>query len=288
MIKNFGNNFFSFLFVIPLDFITDLLNSFFARASMNLYDYLERLGFKGKPKMDLSTLKKLHVSHLYKIPFENLDIHNNKQIILNIERFLKKVIINRRGGFCYELNGSFKWLLEQIGFNSYFISCSVFLKEKSRFSEYFSHIAIIVLINGEKWLVDVGFGHSFIAPLKIQFEETVSEKGINYNFVKESDEIVLYRREKGSPNEAMYKFRDIAYNLSDFLQMCIYHQKSPDSSFTQSKVCSILTDNGRLTLTDDKVISTFIESGKKEISEVKGEHDFYKKLSKLFNINLKP
>lgn len=75
--------------------------------NINLKKYFERINFKSAPKADLSTLKQLHRLHLLNIPFENLDIHFNKKIILSFEKIEKKIVTGNRGGFCYEMNGLF-------------------------------------------------------------------------------------------------------------------------------------------------------------------------------------
>ena len=83
---------------------------------MNLHQYLQRIDYKGSLKPSLKTLANLQKQHLLHIPFENLDIAAGVPIELDINRIYKKVIMNKRGGFCYELNRLFCELLTQLGF----------------------------------------------------------------------------------------------------------------------------------------------------------------------------
>ncbi len=92
---------------------------------MNINKYLERLHYKGNIIPDLTTLKALHQSHLYTIPFENLDIHFSRKIRLESSALQKKIIDSGRGGYCYELNGMFYLLLKKLGFNAKMISARV-------------------------------------------------------------------------------------------------------------------------------------------------------------------
>lgn len=69
---------------------------------MNIQAYLNRINFKGDLKPDLDFLKNLQINHLQNIPFENLDILYGILIELNLDKIFKKLIINKRGGFCYE------------------------------------------------------------------------------------------------------------------------------------------------------------------------------------------
>ncbi|HEY7477344.1 MAG TPA: arylamine N-acetyltransferase, partial [Actinomycetota bacterium] len=69
--------------------------------------YLERIGVEGPAEPSEETLRALHRAHLFAVPFENLDIHLGRPIVLDPERLVRKVVAERRGGFCYELNGAF-------------------------------------------------------------------------------------------------------------------------------------------------------------------------------------
>jgi N-hydroxyarylamine O-acetyltransferase len=104
--------------------------------------------------------------HLKAIPFENLDIHLNNPIILDIDSIYDKIINRNRGGFCHELNGLFYCLLKQTGFEVKMISAEVFGKN-GIYSEDFDHMGIIADIGGQSYLVDVGFGKFSFSPLKL-------------------------------------------------------------------------------------------------------------------------
>lgn len=78
---------------------------------MNVSDYLKRIGICHAIEPTLSNLRRLHLSHMRSVPFENLDIHMGNVIELSLPKLYKKIVVDRRGGFCYELNGLFYWLL---------------------------------------------------------------------------------------------------------------------------------------------------------------------------------
>ena len=85
---------------------------------MDKEKYLERIKYFGTLRADAECLTGLHQNHLFSIPFENLDIYTGKGISLDLEDIYQKIVLNRRGGFCYELNYLFHWLLNELGFNS--------------------------------------------------------------------------------------------------------------------------------------------------------------------------
>src|SRR2546425_11964635 len=87
--------------------------------------YLERIGYSGSTRPTVNVLRRLHRRHLLSIPFENLDIHLHRPIILNEATLYDKIVKHRRGGFCYELNGSFASLLKKLGFDGSLLSARV-------------------------------------------------------------------------------------------------------------------------------------------------------------------
>ena len=64
--------------------------------------YLERIGLRHAPKADLDGLTQLMRAQLFAVPFENLDVQAGREISLEPEAILHKIIGQRRGGYCYE------------------------------------------------------------------------------------------------------------------------------------------------------------------------------------------
>src|SRR4051812_18379593 len=83
---------------------------------MDVDRYLERIGYRGPTAPSLEALRQLHLAHLTTVPFENLSVRSGELIVLDPERLFEKIVLRRRGGFCYELNGLFAALLDVFGF----------------------------------------------------------------------------------------------------------------------------------------------------------------------------
>jgi N-hydroxyarylamine O-acetyltransferase len=126
----------------------------------------------------LETLRGLHKKHLLSVPFENLDIHLGRPIVLSEEAFYEKIIRDHRGGFCYELNGSFAALLTRLGFKVTMLSARV-ASRSGGFSPEFDHMTLLVAFKG-RWLVDVGFGDSFTEPKRLDYSGLQSDNGRVY------------------------------------------------------------------------------------------------------------
>src|SRR6267378_5799100 len=109
---------------------------------MDTKAYLERIGYHGPTRPSVNVLRRLHRRHLVSLPFENLDIHLHRPIILNRAAFYHKIIKHRRGGFCYELNGSFAVLLKKLGFKVSMLSARV-ARRSGGFSPDFDHMTLL-------------------------------------------------------------------------------------------------------------------------------------------------
>lgn len=211
--------------------------------------YLQRIGFEAKPEATKEVLFQLQKNHLLHIPFENLDIHYGTEIVLDPARIYTKIILNKRGGFCYELNSLFCALLTHIGFDARLVSGKVHV-EAERYGPEFDHMAIVVQLEGRLYLVDVGFGKFSCAPLEITPD--LLQEDENGVFVIEKLNAVDYRvsRIEHSVKTPEYIFSLQERQLNEFEAMCRFHQSSAESHFTKSKVVSIATADGRITLND--------------------------------------
>src|SRR5882762_11252525 len=92
---------------------------------MDIKAYLQRINYLGSLVPTAQTLRELQVAHLQTVPFENLSIHSAEPIILDDDALFEKIVVRRRGGFCYELNGLFAALLRDLGFEVKMLSAQV-------------------------------------------------------------------------------------------------------------------------------------------------------------------
>jgi len=228
-------------------------------------------------------LRSIHKKHLLSIPFENLDIHLGRPIILSQEAFFEKIITHRRGGFCYELNGSFAALLTSLGFKVRMLSARV-AQKNSGFTPEFDHMTLLVTMK-DRWLADVGVGDSFTEPKRLDYEGPQTDNGRVYRITRTVGGRLLSRWDREKKFwEPQYLFSLRPRSLGDFVRRCRYQQTSPNSHFKKSRVCTLLTRDGRVTLTDSKLIVT---TGSRRVERpVKGRGEFDRLLRKWFGINL--
>lgn len=221
--------------------------------------YLDRLGATTRGR----GLADLHLAHLLAVPFENLSIHTNERIHLDADWLFDKLVTRRRGGFCYELNGLFAALLRALGHRVDLLAARV-VRADGTLGIPFDHMCLRI---DDVWLADVGFGDSFITPLRLDTPDAQHDGRRSFRIVDDSGGGgVRFLEDAG---RRVYAFELTPHALADFAPGCEYHQTSPDSHFTRRRVVSRLTPTGRVTLRDDRLITTDLAGAKTE-TEVDG------------------
>ena len=249
---------------------------------MDVRAYLDRIDYSGPLAPSVDTLRALHRQHMLTVPFENLDIGLGRQIVLDPEQFVEKIVRQRCGGFCYELNGAFAALLTAVGFRVRLLSARV-ANEEGIASKEFDHLALRVDLENA-WLSDVGFGDNFLEPLQlvshIEQQDTVG----SFRLIDAGERWRLERRQPDASWRLQYDFTLRPRQLSEFAGMCRYHQTSPDSPFTRNRVCSLAKSNGRVTLSGMRLITT--ANGRKEEQVLVTKADWHSALRDHFRIAL--
>ncbi len=183
------------------------------------------------------------------VPFENLTIHSGGRNEVGFERNYEKIVVERRGGWCFELNGTFAWLLTQLGFDVTLLGAGVHMGEEG-FSDEFDHLTLRVDL-AEPWLVDVGFGENFTTPLRLEMGIDQPRDGRIYRLDWEGERIVL-----SHDGELDYRFGLTPRQIGQFDQNSRFLQSDPGSPFTQQPMCSLTLPDGRLTVSGMRLIET--------------------------------
>jgi len=250
---------------------------------MDTAAYLARIGYTGPLQPSAESLRLLQRAHLLTVPFENLDIGRKRKIMVDRDRSVAKVVSEKRGGFCYELNAAFATLLESLGFKVTLLSARVPRQDGSDGPE-FDHLALRVDLD-QPWLADVGFGDSFLDPLRLEINAEQSQAdGRRFRIVDRAAGVLELQRRDGDKWKTEYLFTLQPRRIDDFTPMCHYHQTSPESPFTRKRICSRATPDGRITLADDKLIIT--RGGEREERAVPSEQKWNRLLLQHFGIVL--
>uniref|UniRef100_UPI00358FCF90 arylamine N-acetyltransferase, pineal gland isozyme NAT-3-like n=1 Tax=Myxine glutinosa TaxID=7769 RepID=UPI00358FCF90 len=247
-------------------------------GNLDVKAYLERINYKGpceEPTIDC--LRQLHVAHLTSVPFENLSIHCGEDIVLDLPLVYDKVVRRHRGGFCYELNRLFAWLLEQMGFSVTLIAATVYHLHIQQYGPPGYHmLTLVTLSSGLHVLADVGFGSGFRLPLFL--EDGIIDAQVNGTFRLRLDSGMWFMEQlnitglgtttpgcvpkKGGGWVPHYKFDLTKKCWRDFIAISIYQQVSPTTLFYCKSFCSKHIPDGAITYMGWRVISTIYEDGK--------------------------
>jgi N-hydroxyarylamine O-acetyltransferase len=214
--------------------------------------YLRRIAVSPPVTADSEALRLLHRAHQLTVPFENLSIHLAEPISLDEGSLIGKIVGRRRGGFCYELNGAFALLLEAIGFEVSRVGARVY--GEAGLSPPLDHMALVVRAQDGSgpWLADVGFGSHSDYPLNLDARTEQEDPAGQFLLADAEDADVDVLRD-GKPQ---YRVELRPRSLADFIPTCWWQQTSPQSHFRGSTICSLLTSDGRISLSGRTLIST--------------------------------
>ena len=135
---------------------------------MDLAAYFQRIGYSGQYEPSFALLSALTEAHSQAIPFENLDVLLGRPISLAPEALFQKLVVDGRGGYCFEQNGLFLEVLRELGFQVAPLSARVRLQRPRDFTPPRTHVFLRVELDGESWLTDVGVGGlSLTSPLRL-------------------------------------------------------------------------------------------------------------------------
>lgn len=208
-------------------------------------------------------------------------IHAGEPIVLEDGALFEKVVRRRRGGFCYELNGLFAALLRALGFDFAMLSAEV-ANGEGEFGPEFDHMALLVTLS-ERWLADVGFGDLFREPLRLDERAEQIQSQRAYLIEEAGDgRLILMQRSEGGEWKAQYRFHLEPHVYADYAGMSRHHQTSPESHFTQRRICSLATEEGRATLSEMRLITT--KGGERQERELVDEREYAEVLHEHFGI----
>ncbi|HHE9943549.1 TPA: N-hydroxyarylamine O-acetyltransferase, partial [Enterobacter cloacae] len=212
--------------------------------------YFARIGWKQPATVDIDTLRALHLHHNCAIPFENIDVVLPREIQLDDQSLVDKLVNARRGGYCFEQNGLFERVLREVGFTVRSVLGRVVLANPPQMPPR-THRLLLVELNGERWIADVGFGgQTLTAPIRLLANEEQETPHGLYRLLSEGNDWVLQFRHH-EHWQSMYHFDLTTQYFSDYVMGNFWSAHWPQSHFRHHLLmCRHLPDGGKLTLTN--------------------------------------
>lgn len=241
--------------------------------------YLERIGLRGEALPPTAeTLHRLVSAHIASVPFENLDVYERGLCPdLSIQGLFDKIVVRRRGGYCFELNGLFQKLLEALGYSCYSVVMRG-LREGS--IAYPAHRGLVVSLPEGKAYCDVGFGGA-VPFWPAYLDGTPTPDG--FRVEKCGDELyILAPGPDGGVRTQM--FVDVPAYPVDFIPLNIHMSQWPESYFRMKHMASLRTENGGVSIDGD--LLRIRSGGQTEERKLRSRAELYDALREHFGIEL--
>jgi N-hydroxyarylamine O-acetyltransferase len=215
---------------------------------MDLTRYLQRIEHDSNLAPNLETLRSLHLAHGTHIPFENLDVLLKRPIRLDLDSLSKKLIEDRRGGYCFEQNALFAAVLETIGLPVKRLAARVrlgALEPRPR-----THMLLLVEADAGRWLCDVGFGgEGLLRPMPFRPGEISDHFGWKSRIVEEGGLFVLQSLHSDGWHD-LYVFNLDEQFAIDYEMANFYTSTHPQSHFMHMLIVQLPGTKERLRLTN--------------------------------------
>ncbi len=217
-------------------------------SNFDLRLYLSRIGFAGTLSADLGTLRALMRRQLFSVPFENLDVQAGKVVSLVPEEIFSKIVVRRRGGYCYEVNGIFAMALAAVGIPCRFVAARPMTYTVRRPK---THMAIVAEVDGEYWLCDLGFGsYGIREPVNLAWVgRKLGQDCDTFRLVRASEEEYLLQSMADEAWKNLYEFNLIPQEWIDFEPANFMNSTHPDSIFVRNLMVVLQHETGKAVLT---------------------------------------
>lgn len=222
--------------------------------------YFTRIGWRPAEETGPEILHALHRRHPCVLPFENLTPLLGQTVALDTESLCNKMLVQGRGGYCFEQNRLMADVLETLGFTVCYLAARVHWHNPADSLLPRTHIVLKVNCEEETWLVDVGFG-GLTPMMPLRLKPDIVQRGSHETFLL-SQEQGLYTLKVGEEQQwqAMYSFDLQPQELVDLEVMSWYVASHPQSRFVRQLVAARRDEEQRYTLLDN-TLSTYQRDG---------------------------
>lgn len=211
--------------------------------------YLQRLGYSKPPAPTLDNLRGLQLRHVCVFAFESLSTLLHQPVPIDLASVERKVLLDGRGGYCYELNQMFLALLQELGFDARGITGRVVMGGPPDARTARTHRLTLVTLDGVRYITDVGFGGMVPSgPLRLDSEEDQATAHEFYRLTHNADDSYTLWAEVAGEWRGLYVFdlqvqADIDYEIGNW-----YVSTHPGSPFLGQLKVALLAPGKRYTL----------------------------------------
>ena len=253
---------------------------------MEVASYLTRIAYTSSVLPDARTLQALHRAHLLTIPYENLDLHcePRRGLSLDVTQIYDKIVGQKRGGWCYEMNGLFAWVLREVGFDVTILGSAVGrLGNPSALEDAHILLKVIALDQPNKaWIADVGFGNAFLEPLLLQ-SGIYRQDGFTYRL--ERDDSGRWWFTNHLLGGAGFDFSLKPFELNEFAAPSNWLQTAPESGFVRVPVCQRHLPGGKIATLRALTLTT-VAGEQRQVEVIQSLQAYAQILTEVFGLDL--
>lgn len=212
--------------------------------NFSLTDYFDRIGFRATASADIASITEIMRCQLFSVPFENLDVQAGKVVSLVPEDIVEKIIGRRRGGYCYEVNGLFAMALSAMQIRYQFVAARPMFYPTRRPK---THMAVLLHLQGEAWLCDLGFGsYGIRAPMRLSaMDAEIQQDDDTFMLTKADNGEYLVRAKVDDQWADQYAFDLSPWEWIDFAPANYLNSTHPDAIFVKKLLVVLHGSAGR-------------------------------------------
>jgi N-hydroxyarylamine O-acetyltransferase len=264
---------------------------------IDLDAYFSRIGYMGTREPTLKTLEAIHRLHVRTIPFENLDVLLGRGIRIDPVSIQRKLIHDRRGGYCFEQNQLLSQILVALGFRVTPLMARVRWQVPDGTSTPLTHVLLRVESEGVSHIADVGFGSmSLDRPLGLVFDQEQNVSLEPRRLVRRSIapgagghevSVIAQQARLGAEWSDIYQFTLEPASEADFEMGNWYTSTHPQSRFVQNLIASRIDDTHRCTLLNREFARRYVD-GQVEKQTIESPEELLGVLASHFRLQFPP
>lgn len=227
-----------------------------------LQQYFARIDCSVISEPTLENLTILQSNHALTIPFENLNPLLDIPVLLDPETLFRKLVIDKRGGYCYEQNILFLEVLRALKFDARGITGRVMVSGRKHPRR--THMLLLITMEENRYISDVGFGSSAACtPLRLQTDISQHTPSGDYKLLSDNNEGFILQTKFNDDWRPLYHFDLQEQFKEDFEVGNWYTSTHPEANFKNDLMFSLKGEKCRYTL-NNNVFSTYFFDGSKE------------------------
>lgn len=256
-----------------------------SKPKFDIDGYFSRIGYEGPRGANLENFRTIHRRHAESIPFENLSPFLRIPVDLNIHSLYEKIVLNNRGGYCFEHNLLLMEALRTLGFSVRGLAARVLWNTPEGTITPRGHMLLLIALDEKHFIADVGFGGlTLTAPLLLEEDTVQQTPHEEFKLSRSGDEYIMLARVQGAWKR-VYSFSLQENFLQDYEVTSWYLSNHPTSHFVTGLIAALPFESGRRVLRNGDFATHFL-NGDHDRRTIETTDELKKILQNIFRITL--